>query len=62
MKKEFIKPITTVYNIQLVRMVALSVEDGDENNPLNEDDFGEGGNYEIDARNSNGGNIWDNIW
>lgn len=63
MKKEFIKPKTTIYNVQIAKMVALSIEDGGGQESLDDDDFGEGGNFEIDARSGNNrGNVWDNAW
>ena len=64
MKKEYIQPTSTAYEVRAVAMMALSTDDGGEG--LGNDDFGPGGDYEIDAREDNtgrdGNSVWDNVW
>ena len=66
MKKEYIQPTSTAYEVRAVvaMMMAVSTEDGEKE--LGNDDFGPGGEYEIDAREDNtgkdGNSVWDNVW
>ena len=63
MKKEYIQPTSTAYEVRAVAMMALSTKDGEE---LGNKDFEPGGDYEIDAREDNtgkdGNSVWDNVW
>ena len=64
MKKEYIQPTSTAYEVRAVAMMALSTEDGEKE--LGSKDFGPSGDYEIDAREDNtgkdGNTVWENVW
>ena len=74
MKKIYISPLTDVYNVNLRSGIMASPGQAGEQVNISEDlpdltpgvgsDPGVGGEWDDDdlSRNSNGGNIWDNIW
>lgn len=69
MRKEYIKPETTIYTININKSILLIVSDSSEvQNPTNlvtdtdqsiDEDSWESGEY---SRDNNGGNVWDNGW
>lgn len=63
MKKTYIAPETDIYAVNAVKVLAGSITEGDDEGTIG---FNDGGtseeDFELGARNSNGGNIWDNAW
>ena len=64
MKKTYIAPETDIYAVNVVKVLAGSIKDGDDEGTIG---FNDGGTseeeFELGARdNNNRGSVWDNIW